>query len=81
MLLSSLPILHMHEFLSANCIDIQHLARLKNLSLDLKAPVLKNAATALVGTIKIFIPLEGLIDLNAEKKRMSADIVQKKKIY
>jgi len=69
----------LHEFLSANCADIQRLARLANLSLDLKAPVLKNAATALAGTIKIFVPLEGLIDLNAEKKRMSTDIAQKRK--
>jgi valyl-tRNA synthetase len=65
--------------LSLNHINIHHLARLKKLSIDLKAPVIKNAATALVGTIKIFVPLEGLIDLNAEKKRMIADITQKEK--
>jgi len=69
----------LHRLLSEHSVDIQRLARLKNLSLDLKAPVLKNTATALVGTIKVFIPLEGLIDLNAEKKRMSADIIQKRK--
>ncbi len=68
-----------HELLSKNFVDIQRLSRLKNLLLDLKTPVLKNAATALVGTVKIFVPLEGLIDLNAEKKRMSADIAQKRK--
>ncbi len=43
------------------------------------APIRANVATALVGSIKIFIPLEGLIDLNLEKKRMSIDIVQKRK--
>ena len=66
-------------FLLQNSIDIQRLARLKNLSLNLKTPILKNAATVLAGTIKILIPLEGLIDLETEKKRMSADIAQKRK--
>jgi len=66
-----------NELLSQNSVDIQRLARLKDLTVQSKVPVLKNAATALVGAIKIFIPLEGLIDLDAEKKRMSADIAQK----
>jgi valyl-tRNA synthetase len=65
------------DFLSHNVADIQRMARLKNLTMDLKAPVLKNAATVLVKTVKVLIPLEGLIDLNAEKKRMSDDIAQK----
>lgn len=69
----------LHELLSENAADIRRLARLKDLFLDLKAPVLKNTATALVGTIKIFVPLEGLIDLEAEKKRMSGGIAQKRK--
>ncbi|MDE2231624.1 MAG: hypothetical protein KGJ95_06120, partial [Candidatus Omnitrophica bacterium] len=43
------------------------------------APIRANVATALVGTTKIFVPLEGLVNLEAEKKRMNADIVQKKK--
>jgi valyl-tRNA synthetase len=67
------------QLLAQNSGDIQRLARLKNLSVDLKAPQLKNAATGLVSAIKIFVPLEGLIDLNAEKKRMSGDIAQKRK--
>ena len=70
----------LYEFLSLNSADIQRLARLDNLLLGLKMPVLKNAATALVGTIKIIVPLEGLIDLNAEKKRMTADVTQKRKM-
>ena len=70
----------LYEFLSLNSADIQRLARLDNLLLGLKMPVLKNAATALVGTIKVIVPLEGVIDLNAEKKRMTADIAQKRKI-
>ncbi len=59
--------------------DTQRLARLNNLSIASQTPILKNSATALVGTIKVFVPLEGLIDLNAEKKRMMSDIDQKMK--
>jgi valyl-tRNA synthetase len=69
----------LEESLSLNAMNIDHLARLKTLKLVLNAPVLKNAAIALVGTIKIFIPLEGLIDLNAEKKRMTDEMIQKQK--
>jgi len=65
--------------LTENSVDIQRLARLKGLTVDLKVPVLKNAATAVSGTTKIYVPLEGLIDLEVEKKRMSADITQKRK--
>jgi len=67
------------EVLNQNSADIQRLARLKNLTIDASIFSLNNAATALVGTIKVFIPLEGLVDLDAEKKRMSSDIVQKRK--
>jgi valyl-tRNA synthetase len=69
----------LEEILSLNAINIDNLAKLRELKLVLNAPGLKNTATSLVGTIKIFIPLEGLVDLNAEKKRMNADIVQKRK--
>jgi len=68
-----------HELLSKNSSDIQRLARLKNLVIDTKTPDIKNAASAFIGTIKIFIPLEGLIDLETEKKRMNIDIAQKRK--
>jgi len=68
-----------HNLFLQNSADIRNLGRLKNLTIDVNPVNLKNAAAALVGTTKIFIPLEGLIDLNAEKKRMSADITQKQK--
>jgi valyl-tRNA synthetase len=69
-----------YQLLSQNQTDIHRLAKLKNLTLDLKVPPgVKNAATALVGTVKIYVPLEGLIDLDAEKKRISADIAEKQK--
>lgn len=59
--------------------DIQRLARLKNLIVDPKVQTVKDAASGLVGTIKVFIPLGGLVDLEAEKKRMQSEIVQKQK--
>ncbi len=67
------------EVLSQNAGDIQRLAKVKVLTIDQKAASLKDAATGLVGPIKIFIPLAGLVDLEAEKKRMSAELVQKQK--
>jgi len=67
------------ELLSTNGADILRLARLKNLFLDSKITLLKNSATVLVGRNKVLIPLEGLIDLDAEKKRMSIEIQQKDK--
>jgi valyl-tRNA synthetase len=66
-------------FLSSNHINIDYFARSKQLSITSQIPLLKNAATALVGTTKIYIPLEGIIDLNLEKKRMNVDIIQKQK--
>ena len=65
--------------LGSNAGDIQRLARLKTAVIDQTLAPLKNSATALVGATKIYIPLTGLVDLNAEKARMNADIGQKKK--
>ncbi|MDE1920544.1 MAG: valine--tRNA ligase [Candidatus Omnitrophica bacterium] len=71
------------RLLQENCADIQRLARIDQLNIDVKAVNLKNTATALVGTtygaIKVFVPLEGIVDLESEKKRMNADIMEKKK--
>ncbi|MDE2223570.1 MAG: hypothetical protein KGK03_10930, partial [Candidatus Omnitrophica bacterium] len=66
-----------------NSAEIQRLVRVGQLNIDVKTVNLKNMATALVGTIygtiKIFVPLEGVIDLETEKKRMHSDILQKRK--
>ncbi len=67
------------KLLQANAADIQRLARLNQLSIDHQATAPKDAATGLVGTIKVFIPLSGLVDLNVEKQRMSGEISQKQK--
>ncbi len=62
----------------SNAGDISRLAKIENLSVDHKAGNMKNAATALVGAAKIFVPLVG-VDLESEKKRMSTDMAQKQK--
>ena len=53
------------------------LAKVKNLLIDTKALKPKGSALGIVDDTKIFIPLGNLIDLNTEKIRMNADIVQK----
>ncbi len=67
------------DLLNANAADIKRMAKLNQLIVDRQASGLRDAATALVGQIKIFIPLGGLVDLGAEKKRMTADMAQKQK--
>ncbi|MBF0511551.1 MAG: valine--tRNA ligase [Candidatus Omnitrophica bacterium] len=67
------------DLVAQNKGDIKRLARLKDFVLDTKAPVLKNSAFALVGEIKIVVPLDGIIDINAEKNRMMSETAQKKK--
>lgn len=59
--------------------DIQRLGKIKTLTIDSKVQTIKESANALVGPLKVFIPLGGLVDLAAEKKRMQADIAQKQK--
>ncbi|MDA1354293.1 MAG: valine--tRNA ligase [bacterium] len=52
----------------ANQIAIQKLARVSNISLDATAP--EQSATAAIGSSQLFIPLAGLIDLDAERNRL-----------
>ncbi len=60
--------------------DIKYLAKLKKLpEIDMKASPIKNAAIALVGSIKIFVPLSGIIDIEKEKNKINLKIVNKKK--
>ena len=65
--------------LTANQGDIQRLGKVKTLTIDATVQTVKESANALVGALKVFIPLGGLVDLAAEKKRMLADIAQKQK--
>ena len=69
----------MKDFLIQNSDDIKRIGKVKELSIDNKEQVIKNAATTIIGTIKVIVPLEGLIDLEAEKKKMTGEILQKKK--
>ena len=67
------------ELVTAYAADVRRMARLKDLTVDTKAPALRDCATALVGQIKVFVPLAGVVDLAKEKKKMADDIAQKTK--
>ena len=67
------------QLLMANQGDIQRLGRIKTLTIDAKIQTLKESASELVGALKVFVPLGGLVDLAAEKKKKSAEIIQKQK--
>ena len=67
------------RLLKENQADMQRLGRVRILTIDPKIQAVKDAASALVGSLKVFIPLGGLVDLAAEKKRMVQEIVQKQK--
>jgi valyl-tRNA synthetase len=67
------------QLLKANEGDLKRLGRLKDLTIDAKARPLKDAAMGLVGTNKIFVPLAGIVDLDAEKAKMTAEMAQKQK--
>ncbi|MBI4309506.1 MAG: class I tRNA ligase family protein, partial [Candidatus Omnitrophica bacterium] len=64
---------------NANAGDIQRLGKLESLSIDLNAGKVKDSAAGLVGTAKIFVLLKGIVDLEAEKKRMTTELAQKQK--
>jgi valyl-tRNA synthetase len=67
------------EQLLSGAEDIKNLAKPGELTIDISKAPLKNAATALVQSVKIFVPLEGLVDIAAEKTKKSAEIAQKQK--
>ena len=67
------------ELVTAYAADVRRMARLKDLTVDTKAPALRDCATALVGQIKVFVPLDSIVDLAKEKKKMADDIAQKTK--
>jgi len=53
---------------------IAHLARLEELDIGTKLDVPKQAATAVAGKIDVYIPYEGLIDVEAERTRLTKEI-------
>ena len=52
---------------------------MNNLLLNSIPSDLKNTAIVLIGTIKIFVPLKGIIDLESEKEHKKEQIGQKQK--
>jgi valyl-tRNA synthetase len=67
------------QILKHNQGDLQRLGKIRTLTIDPNVHTLKESATALVGALKVFIPLAGLVDLAAEKQKMTAEIAQKQK--
>ena len=65
--------------LLASSVDIKNIAKIETLKIDLDQAPVKNAAIALVQSVKIFIPLEGLVDIEQEKKKKNTEIIQKQK--
>ncbi|HLD69717.1 MAG TPA: class I tRNA ligase family protein, partial [Candidatus Omnitrophota bacterium] len=63
-------------FIERHCAIIQKFARIERLTIDSQLAKLKDAASAVVGRIKFFIPLEGLIDILKEKARLSSELSQ-----
>ncbi len=57
---------------------IEHLARLNELTIDQQNPEtpkkIENAAANVIDGIEIYLPLEGLVDLKAEAKRLTKEI-------
>jgi len=62
------------EILIENSKIVKHLARIKDLIIkkDIQKPEL--CSTAVIGKLEIFIPLEGLIDIQKEKERLKKEI-------
>jgi len=58
---------------------VQNLARVKKVIAKREGERPKFAAAALVGDIEIFIPLEGVIDIEAEEARLKKDLVKVEK--
>ncbi len=55
-------------------------AGLEHLTIEENLKPVKNIATALIEDIKIAVPLEGIIDIEKEKKRISSQMEEQKKI-
>lgn len=55
---------------------IKFLAKVENITFDMNAEKPKLAATAIASGSEIFIPLEGIIDLGAEKEKIEKEIAR-----
>jgi len=68
------------DMLNSYMLDIKHLAKLKGLPvIDMNKVPIKNAASVTTGTIKIFVPLTGIVDIEAKKKKLNLEIINKEK--
>ena len=66
---------HEHsEALKKNKSEILRLARVSELTLEEKGEKLSNASTDVVNGIEIFVPLEGLVNTEKEKERLTKEI-------
>ena len=68
------PSQQMEDILASYQTYFQRLARVTKIEKVRQAGKPKHAASAVVGGGEIFIPLEGLIDLNAERERITKEL-------
>jgi valyl-tRNA synthetase len=62
------------EQLKANSQYLLHLAKIEELVVDRMVERPKATATAVVREVEVFLPLEGLIDLESERQRLEKEI-------
>ena len=53
---------------------IMHLAKVENLNVGHRLERPKNAFSAVIGELEVFLPLEGLVDLEVERERLEREI-------
>lgn len=58
---------------------IQNLGRINQVTYEPDTTSVKDAATGVVGEVKFFLPLSGIIDLEMEKSRISKQIAQQER--
>lgn len=63
----------------ANSADVMRLCRLSGLDLREDGDQISNAKSAFVAGLQIYLPLAGMLDFEAEKKRLSKELDQKVK--
>lgn len=63
------------KLLSGNCDLIKRMARVTDLKVGIHAKP-ENAAVSVVGTIEVYVPLEGLIDFEKEKARLKKEALR-----
>ncbi|MFH1712056.1 MAG: class I tRNA ligase family protein, partial [Patescibacteria group bacterium] len=55
---------------------IKKLARVENLSFDDKATKPSGSSSAVIGNIQVYVPLEGIVNLEAEKQKLGKELAQ-----